>query len=106
MAGNRLGIRGNFLYEDDLGNQFTVRTDVDLATAAGLAAAVAGAPSLPKRFRPRGVYVQSTAAPIARKFLVVGDVTSTLYAANGRQAVTIDGESFTTTGRKGEQASF
>lgn len=107
MAGNRLGSRAKYGYTDDLGNNYSITTDIDLATAAGLAAPAAGAPGLPKRFKPRGVYVQSTGAPpIARKFLVVGDPTAALYDSNGRQAVSIDGEAFTTTGRKGEQASF
>lgn len=103
MAGNTLGPRGDYVYEDDLGVEYKITTDVDLATAAGLVAAT-NQPRIPSRFYPRGVYVQSATGQ--RKFLVIGDVTNALYASNGRQNVTIDTVVFTTTGRKGERASF
>lgn len=103
MAGNKLGARGRYQYEDDAGNTFAITTDNDLATAAGLTAAT-NQPRLPARFKPRGVYVEDATG--ARKFIKVGDVTSTLYASNAPQTVTIDGVNFTTTGRKGEKVSF
>lgn len=106
MAGNRLGNRSKYLYTDDTGAQYTIVTDDDLATAAGLAGAIAGSPQLPRRFKPRGVYVQSDVAPVVRKFIICGSPTAALYKSNGSQALIIDTEAFTTTGRKGEQASF
>lgn len=107
MTGNRLGPKSDYLYTDDTGKQYTITVDDNLATAAGLAGAITPDPGAPpKRSKLRGVYVQSDTAPIIRKFVICGSVTAALYANNGSQAVTIDGETFTTTGRKGEQFSF
>lgn len=106
MTGNRLGPKSDYAYIDDTGATFTITVDDNLATAAGLAGAVSGSARIPSRFKPRGVYVESVAAPVIRKFVICGAVTAALYKSNGSQTVAIDGEDFTTTGRKGEQASF
>ncbi len=106
MAFNQIGPRGRYEYESDTGQIYTIETDVDLATAAGLVAVSDPEPEgLPRRFKPRVVFVQATiAGKIARKELVVnGD--SALFT-DSRQTVTIDGTAGTTTGRRGESRSF
>ena len=64
-------------------------------------------PNLPKRFKPRGVYIQGTVAgQTVRKFLISPLNDNPTYAAEASVAVTIDGITYGTTGRKGEQYSF
>ena len=106
MAFNTLGPRGRYEYTSDTGNTYTIETDVDLATAAGLTPAGSPeAPPLPKGLSPRVVFVQATVAGrLARKNLIV-NADSALYT-DSRQTVTIDGTQGTTTGRKGESLSF
>lgn len=103
MAGNTLGGRAYYRYEDDAGNEFKFLTDEDLGDAGGNTKNDT-LPDLPRRFKPRGVYAQANSGE--RKFIVVGDVTGSLYASNASQTVTIDTLQFKTTGRRGEQVSF
>lgn len=106
MAGNTLGARAYYLYEDDAGNQYKYQTDVDLGEAVG-AVLNDTAPDLPRRFEPRGVFVQGIVNDkTVRKFLIVPDVTEGIYASNASQTVIVDSTSFSTTGRKGEKVSF
>lgn len=106
MAGNTLGERRYYLYTDDLGNNFKFQTDEDLGSAAGNTLNDTN-PDLPRRFKPRGVYVEGEVdGETVRKFLIVGTRTNGVYASNASQTVTIDGASFKTTGRKGEATSF
>lgn len=106
MAFNTLGPRGRYEYTSDTGQTYTIETDVDLATAAGLPTAGSPeAPPPPRGFSPRVVFVQATVnGRIARKNLVV-NADSPLFT-DSRQAVTIDGTAGTTTGRKGESLSY
>lgn len=107
MAGNRLGPRGRFQYVSDTGDIYNIETDVDLATAGGLSVAVAGAGQAPpKRFSPRGVYCQSNTGGILARRFVICDADFASYATTASTNITIDGEVFATTGRKGESLSF
>lgn len=107
MAGNTLGPRAKYQYVSDTGDVFNIRTDVDLATAAGLTASAAGVGSAkPGELEPRRVFCQATINDkLVRKALIV-DIDSPLYATDTSSTVTIDGTVFTTTGRKGESLSF
>lgn len=107
MAGNRLGPRGRFQYTSDNGVVYNVETDADLATAGELDAAVPGAGQAPpRRFKPRGVYCQSTGVgPLARRFVICNDDFAG-YATTAASNITIDGEVFITTGRRGESLTF
>ena len=119
MAGNRLGSRVKILYESDtLNTLYILETDQDFVLA-GLGVG-AGSPDLfdpqnppaapavvcpaPKRFEPRCVYFK--AADGARKQLIAASQTANLYATSFGSEITIDGEVFTSTGRKGEKLSF
>lgn len=105
-SGNTLGARRYYNYTDDTGAEFTVLTDETLGTAAGNTLDDTN-PGLPRRFQPRGVYVEAEVEGVkVRKFLVCGTTENTLYSSNASQDVTIDGITFKTTGRKGESASF
>lgn len=116
MAGNRLGEREKYLYESDGGSTYYLETDTSLAIA-GFGAG-AGAPAVydpaapgdavaaPRRFKPRGVYVQSETDG-ARKFIIAFDPTAAAYARNNSATYTIDTEAgWVSTGRVGEKQSF
>lgn len=116
MAGNRLGERKRYLYESDGGSTYILETDASLAIAGfgvGTAAPVEYDPDTPgtatpapRRFRPRGVYVQS-ATDGARKFVIAFDPTASAYARNNSASYTIDGEAdWESTGRVGERQTF
>lgn len=119
MTGNRIGPREKYVYENEAGDNYIIETDIDLAVAgvgsAGAAPVVfdpanppaGGASPAPKRFKPRGVYVESTTDG-ARKFLICFSNDGNLYASTQRTAVAdIDGDgTFVTTGRRGEQLTF
>lgn len=102
-SGNLLGERRYYLYTDDIGTAYKFQTDQTLGDAAGNTLNDTN-PDLPRRFQPRGVYVED--AEGNRKFLVVGSRTNGVYASNASQDVPIDGITFKTTGRKGEKVSF
>lgn len=106
MPFNTLGPRGRYVYTSDTGQDYTITTDADLATAAGLSAATSPEPPpLPKGTRPRVVHVQATVGGVIRRKDLVVNADSTLYT-DSRQAVTIDGTAGQTTGRRGESVSF
>lgn len=116
MAGNRLGNRQSYLYESDGGGTYILETDDSLAIAGFGAAGGApvaydpGAPGdaqpAPRRFKPRGVYVQSETDG-ARKFLIAFDPTASAYQRNNSATYTIDTEAgWVSTGRVGEKQSF
>jgi hypothetical protein len=112
--GQYTGRRSAYLYTSDAGQQYLIRTDDTLATAAGtgLIAATTGnsaaAQSPPKRFKPRGVHWQGTLnGRIVRKFLICnGGNDASLYSSGIVINLTIDGVSGSTTGRRGEQQSY
>lgn len=112
-VGQFTGGRSAYIYENDAGTTYLLSLDTTNASLPGTglvlattATAATGSPK-PARFTPRGVFWQATSAPIgARKFLTCGDVTSTLYASETSQALTVDGVAGVTTGRVGEKMSF
>lgn len=105
-SGNTLGVRRYYLYTTDGGTEYKYLTDETLGAAMNATLNDTN-PNLPKRFKPRGVYVQATVAgQTVRKFLISPNVDNTAYAAEASTVVTIDGINFGTTGRKGEQFSF
>lgn len=113
MAGNTLGPRKKVKYTTDSGVDIRLSLDADKANlaGAGLSTAIVGTIPKPTGFKPRGVYVTGNVAadgdPVnyVRKFIVCA-ADSSLYASDQPQAVTIDGVSFVTTGRRGESQRF
>jgi hypothetical protein len=120
MAGNRLGVRAKILYESEAaGTLYIMQTDANFVLpklGVGSAAPVTYSPGdtlppnvnvcpPPKNFKPRGVHVKSADGK-ARKFLICTSATAEAYATSSPQTFAIDGENFTSTGRKGEQQSF
>lgn len=112
--GQFLGSRGNYVYTSDTDEQYIITTDATLGalTGAGLTVFDPANPGestpSPKRFQPRGVYWQATAAGFIgkRKFLICGTTDATLYDSSVRQTLTIDGVAGVTTGRRGERQTF
>jgi hypothetical protein len=115
MAGNRLGDRAKYVYESDGGSTYYLETDSSLAIAGFGAAGAApveynpaspgDATAAPRRFKPRGVYVQASDG--ARKFVIAFDPTASAYARNNSATYTIDTEAgWVSTGRRGESQSF
>jgi len=103
MAGNRLGPRGWYSYTSDTDDVYAIYTDVDLATAGGLTPATAGTEEKPSRLQPRYLVLKSIAGrPTTKRLIVNSD--NALYETGG--SVTVEGESFTITGRVGEQFTF
>lgn len=106
MPFNTLGPRGRYNYTTDTGVDYTVETDVDLASAAGLTAVSdPEPPRLPSNIKPRVVFVQATVSGALRRKDLIVNADSTLFT-DSRQAVTIDGTAGQTTGRRGERVSF
>lgn len=107
MAGNRLGPRARVQYTSDTGDIYNLTTDADLAAAGLLPIAVAGVGQAPpRRFQPRGVYCQSTVGGVLARRFVPCDADFAAYATSSSSNITIDGEVFATTGRRGETLSF
>lgn len=106
MAGNILGGRSYYGYTDDNGTQYSILQDDTLANAVG-AALNDTFPAPPRRFEPRGVYVEARVGTrVKRKFLTAPLSTSSFYNSNTTQDFDIDGVTFSSTGRKGETLSF
>lgn len=118
--GSFLGSKVRVRYQSDSGVDYALTRDQTLANIPGVdlpvidpgaTPPVTGA-APPGRFSPRGVWWQAnddvTPPELrgSRKFLICGEVTSTLYASTSSQAVTIDGIAGRTTGRVGERLTF
>lgn len=104
MSGNTLGERRSYRYTSDTGTAYCIVTDLDLGTAAGLTLSTEH-PSLPRRFRPRVVFVEAiVGTKKVRKALVV-NTNSDLFSDTA-ESVLIDGVTFTSTGRRGEKYSW
>lgn len=103
---NVLGARRYYKYTTDSGIDYKYQTDLDLGTAVG-ATLDDTLPNLPRRFKPRGAFVQAAVdGRTVRKFLICPTADNEVYGADVSQVVAIDGTNFFTTGRKGEQLSF
>ena len=107
MAGNTLGPRRKVAYTSDDGTIWNLNTDADLATASGLPNATNGVgQTKPTGASPRVVFCQATVdGKLVRKAIPV-NANSALYDTSSSTTVTIDGTTFTTTGRRGETYSF
>lgn len=105
MAGQTLGTRSFYAYTSDSGTVYSLLLDDTLAAIGGLTADDSN-PSPPRRFRPRCVFVEGVVSGgIARKRIVCSQ-TAALYDSETSGSVTIDGVSFSSTGRRGESLSF
>ena len=106
MAGNILGGRSYYGYTADNGDTYSILMDDSLATA------VSGVlndsnPAPPRRFSPRGVYVEVTVGGrLKRKKLTIPDPTSALYTNITTTDFVIDGVTYKSTGRVGEKITF
>ena len=111
MPGQRLGAKKKYKYTMDDGTDIRLSLDATLGDLAGTGLAELTTADIvgnkPTNFTPRGVYAQAIDANgnLARKRIVC-QASGTLYASSTEQNVTIDGESFQTTGRAGEKYSF
>lgn len=111
MVGQRLGPKKRYKYTMDNGTDIRLLLDATLGDLPGTGlsevAPTDTVQNKPTNFTPRVVYVQARDANgnLARKSIVCNR-TGTLYSSNIEQNVTIDTETFRTTGRKGEQYSF
>lgn len=105
-SGNTLGVRRYYGYLADNGEAYKYLTDETLGTAMG-ATLNDTVPDMPKRFKPRVVFVEATVAgQVVRKEVIAPSTANAAYAANASTVVTIDGINFQTTGRRGEQVTF
>lgn len=105
-SGNTLGERRYYRYETDGESAFKYLTDQTLGDAVGATASDA-LPDLPRRFQPRGVYVEAIVGGTkVRKFLITPTNDNSLYAAEASTTVVIDGITFATTGRRGEKMTY
>lgn len=106
MPGNTLGARRYYKYTSDDGTDYKYLTDLNLGTAVE-ATLDDTLPGLPRRFKPRGVYVEAEIdGSFVRKFLTCPLSTTPAYAAASSTEVTIDEQAFKTTGRRGEKTTF
>lgn len=106
MPGNTLGDRRYYAYQSDGQVSYKYQTDSDLGEAVG-GIENDSLPNLPRRFRPRGVYIEAEVdGAKRRKFLICPDPLDALYGSESSQNVTIDTVTWQTTGRRGERLSF
>lgn len=103
MAGNRLGPRRLIKYVSDTGNEYRIFTDLSLAEAVG-AELDDTLPDKPELLRPRVVFAQASDG--TRRTLIVPESDNPLYESDSAQDVEIDGETFRTTGRRGERLTW
>lgn len=105
MSGNTLGTRRYYKYASDKDKLYSYLTDKDLGDAVG-AELNDSYPPMPRRFKPRGVYALATINnKQVKKFLIIGDTKNDAWSDKST-TLTIDEETFKTTGRRGESLSF
>lgn len=103
---NTLGPRRYYEYTADNNGKYKYLTDQDLGTAVN-ATLNDSNPDLPRRFKPRGVYVEAEVdGQTVRKFVICPATSTAAYAATASTTVTIDETEFKTTGRVGERQTF
>lgn len=111
--GQFTGSRSKYVYTMDGGQDVILTLDDTLAalsttlTAFNPASPGTAVPA-PRRFKPRVVFWEGTAAGFEgkRKAIVVGDTSDTIYATQTGAALTVDGVAGRTTGRRGEKLTF
>lgn len=110
--GQYLGQKASYIYTTDNGTQFVLLRDTTLVFGelTGLELYTEGstfAYSIPRKFRPRGVYWLGFSGQRAvRKYVICGTLDATLYASDTSQPLTIDGIAGFTTSRYGEQYQY
>lgn len=103
LNGNRLGSRGLFVYTADDGLSYKVRTDSDNAAAGGFTAAT-NEDDLPRGMKMRYLNLQLVdAGKTYRKRLYCAVPNATPYTSSTGSTVTVDGASWTITGKVGEK---
>lgn len=112
-VGQFTGTRGKYVYTSDTDDEYILEMDTTLAALSSTLTAFnpaspGDATPAPKRFKPRGVHWQGTAAGFEgkRKFIVCGTTEDTLYDTSVSATLTIDGAAGKTTGRRGETLTF
>ena len=106
MAGNIMGGRSYYGYTADSGVSYSILMDDSLAVATGCVLNDTF-PAPPRRFKPRGVFVEKiVGSRVKRKFLICPLASSDLYKLGVTQQFTIDTVVFDSTGRRGETLSF
>lgn len=109
-----LGSRSRYVYESDSGADYIITVDDTLAALSTTLPAFdpetpGDAVPAPRRFKPRGIYWQATAAGAqlgARKFVICGTAVDARYARTTRQTFSISGVAGVSTGRRGETLTF
>lgn len=101
--GTTLGPRDYYKYTADDGKEYQLLVDASNATAMGGEVALNGV-DLPRRCQPRGVFVQDDDG--SRKFLVAFKPDHVAYKSMVSTSVAIKGETWKTTGRRGETKVF
>lgn len=111
LSGQRLGKKKKYKYTMDDGTDIRLKLDETLGDLAGTGltalTTLDTVQNKPTNFKPRVVYVQfvDTDGSVSRKSIVC-NASGTLYASNTEQNIDIDGATFQTTGRTGEDYSF
>lgn len=104
-AGQTLGVKRYYRYDSDSPTSYSLLLDQTLGQAAGLVENDTLSPP-PRRFRPRGVYVEASVGGAPARKLITCNRNSDLYATDRSQTIVIDGIQFKSTGRRGERLSF
>lgn len=104
------GSRAKYEYLSDSGTVFKLTLDQTLGDieAAGLtpATATSTAVNKPVGFKPRVVFWQGELNGDIKRKEIVCDRTSTLYATDVSQSLTVDSVAGVITGRRGEKLTF
>jgi hypothetical protein len=111
-VGQFLGPKVKVKYIADSGEAYLLTRDADLCGTAIEKVSLPvwnGTDEIsfpPPRFKPRGCYWKSDAAPFYRKFLICGTQAAEAYDATAPIAITIDGIAGKTTGVRGERFTY
>lgn len=109
--GQELGVRDKYTYTMDDETKIKLVLDKTLGDTPGngltTTTTADGAINKPLKFKPRVVFLQriTTTGKIIRK-QVVCNADSTLYKSKIETNVSLAGDSYQTTGRRGEQLTF
>lgn len=103
--GQTLGPRRYFGYTSDSGDQYSLLLDETLGVIGGMELNDTSPPP-PRRFRPRGVYVEAIVAGTKVRKFIATEADVSLYRTDSSASVPIDGVTFSTTGRRGERMTF
>lgn len=109
-VGNRLGPRGTFVYTSDSLVEYNISLDRSVSIAVGNTLSTdAALPNVRasgnRPIEPRYFLLALTATPTIKKKAIVCDADNTTFAADGASTLTINGVSWTVTGRVGEKRS-